>query len=354
MPTIPQLKWTSLTKAVNLIQSPNQFLKRNVFKNHVTLNTEVVEIDQFTASRVAAPFVRKNGEAILVGGVNENFNVVEATNIRLKRPFTPSELLFNRRPGITVFPEDGDIQQAINQHIALDMQNIANLITNAEEYLCTNAMQGEITYSVSDAEVFTVNFNLPAANSVTLAVFWDDPVTDAPTPEEDFLAMKRIVAQGPAQLAITDVVMSQTAATGFLSTIRKQKLLLLQGLGVEVGLPTLNNDFNTQDGVVFLGTFCNVRVWEYSRTVTLNGVTTSIIPSGYAMFFCNSEAAENVLYYGAIPDLATFGALPIKSERFSKAWINEDPSVYYCLVHSRPVPVPRKISSIVIAKVTST
>ena len=351
-PTIPQLQWVALTAAVNLIQSPNQFLKRQVFGNHVTLPTDKVEIDVYSAGRDMAPFVKKNGEAIMVTGVKENFNVVEGTNIRLKRPMTPSELLFNRRPGTTVFPDGADIQRAINQHVAMDLQYVANLITNAEEYLVVNALQGIVSYSVADQEVFTINYSLPGANQVTLAVFWDDPIDTAPTPQEDFQAIKRIVAQGPANLGITDCYLSASAATALLGTIRKQKLMLLTGLGIDAGILTVNNEFS-QDGAIFLGTFAGVRCWEYSRTVNINGVATALIPSGYAIFLANVPAAENVLYYAAIPDLSTFGALPLQQERFSKAWLQDDPSVYNVLVHSRPLPVPRKITSIVLAKVAS-
>lgn len=352
-PTIPQLKWVALTKAVNLIQSPNQFFKRYVFGNHETKPTETIEIDTLAASRIAAPFVHKNGEALMVQGTTETFGVVEAPNIRLKRPFTPSELLFNRRPGVTVFPDGADIQEAINRHVAADLQYVANLITNAEEYLCAQALQGSVSYVVADQENFTINYSLPSANQVTLTTFWDDPIDDAPTPEEDFTNFKRIVAQGPANLGLTDAFLSQTASIAFLSTIRKQKLLLLTGLGADVGLVTMVNEF-TKDGVLYLGTFCGVRVWEYSRQVTINGVLTSLIPSGYGIFLANVPDAENVLYYGAIPDLSTFGALPLQTERFSKSWLHDDPSVYNVLVASRPLPVPRKISSIVLAKVSST
>lgn len=352
MPTIPQLKWVALTAAVKLIQSPNQFLKRTVFGNHVTLPTEQVEIDIYSKNRVAAPFVRKNGEALMVGGVSEQFQVVEAPNIRLKRPFTPSELLFNRRPGTTVFPDGKTIQEAVNEHVAMDLQHLANMITNAEEYLCSLALQGFASYQVADQEVFQITYNIPAANVVTLTTFWDDAIDNAPTPEEDFLSFKRIVAQGPANLALTDAYFSASAATAFYGTIRKQKLLLLNGLGADVGLVTMVQQFS-QDGVIYMGTFCGIRCWEYSRTVNINGTDTALIPDKHVILVANTPAAENTLYYGAIPDLATFGALPLQSERFSKSWLHEDPSVYNVLVHSRPLPVPRKPASIVVAKVVS-
>ncbi len=88
------------------------------------------------------------------------------------------------------------------------------------------------------------------------------------------------------------------------------------------------------------------RVWEYSRTVDVDGVPTSLVDPKKAIFFHNGPAAQNVLYYGAIADMKTIGGR-FMSKRFSKSWETDDPSVLWALLASRPLPISRRPGSVV-------
>lgn len=350
MATIDELKWSSLTPAINEMKSPNQFLKRLLYGRHVTLPTEDIELSVITKGRETAPFVRKNGEALLVQGHGETFQTVQAPNIRIKRPFTPSELLFNRRPGTVIFSPGASMQvSALQQHIARDLQVMADLITNAEEYLCALSLQGTISYSVSPEEHFTISYPKPAANNVILATFWDDGDPSLPDPEDDFHTAKKILSD-EVGLGVTDAIMGAEAADSFRSLMKEGSRVDKRRLND--GQITFAEQFS-EDGVIFIGTFAGIRCWEYSRTVDVNGTPTSLVRPKYVEFVTTSPSAEFTLYYGAIPDMKALQGRRFQGERFSKSWENEDPSEMIHLAHSRPLPVPRRPGSVVSMKVVS-
>lgn len=351
MSTITELKWQTMTAAINEMKSPNQFLKKLLFSTHQPVSTEDIELSVLTKSRECAPFVRKNGEAVMVTGHGEKFQTVSAPNIRIKRPFTPSELLFQRRPGTVIFsPGASEQLTALQAHVARDLKVMADMVTNTEEWLCAMALRGTITYSVSDAEVFQITFPKPSGNNVTLSTFWNDATPANVQMEEDFKTAKRLI-QDEVGLGVTDAIMGSEAATYFHRVIKSQNAGNF-GVIYNPGKAALAEQYS-DDGVIYLGNFCGVDCWEYSRSADLNGVSTPMIRAKYVEFVTRSTASERVLYYGAIPDMDALEGRNFQGERFSKSWKQEDPSAWIALVQSRPLPVPRRPGSMVSMKVIS-
>lgn len=350
MSGINELKWQTLTAAINEMKSPNQFLKKFLFPVHNTVNTEDIELSTLVKDRTMAPLVRKNGEAVLVLGHDESYATISPPNIRIKRPFTPSELLFGRRPGTTIYPQVGEQLSAIQQHIARDMQVMADMVTNTEEYLCAMATQGVISYQVSDEESYQITYPVPSANKVTLSTFWDDGTPANVTLEENFMSAKKLMSDAVG-LGITDAILGASATTYFLRVIKSQYNL---ATGVMWNPTSINLAAEyTDDGAIYLGTFCGVRVWSYPRTIVVNGVTTDLIRSKYCEFIANTSAAERVLYYGAIADMDALQGNLFVAERFSKSWLQKDPSSMIALLASRPLPAQRRPGSVVSFKVVS-
>jgi len=359
MPTISELKWQTLTAAVNEMKSPNMFLKRILFPVHQTVPTEDIEIHTINKGREIAPFIRKNGEAIMVGGYTSNIQTVSPPNIRIKRPFQASELLFGRRPGTVIHLPNARTQlSAIQEHVARDMQILADMVTNAEEWLCAMALQGTITYEVEDEEVFEITYPKPADNNITM----DDFLDEIPDPAEPGVmagrlealihSIKRIVSDASAP-NITDAVMGSEASDAFRYLIATGELSNFLDINkVSAGEATFNEQFN-DDGVIYLGRLFGIRFWEYSRSASLNGVDTPMIRAKYMEFFSTSSASQRVLYYGAIADMKALEGRMYQGERFSKSWQVEDPSAMFALLASRPLPVPRRPAATVSAKVVS-
>ena len=345
--TIQCLEWSSLTRAINEIKSPRTFLKNLLFGNHDPQPTEHIEFGVFVGDREVAPFVARDGEAIMVRGYGEVFQTVSPPNIRIKRPVRPSELLFNRHPGDTIFVSGQDtIISAAEAHVARDVQRLADMVSNAEEYLCAQAIRGLISYTAADQANFQIMIPKPAGNTVVLSTFWDDP---AGSPSTDVMTAKSLISD-EVGLAPTDVILGSEAAAAFLSNAEVRGDLDTRN--VLVGGLDLTQQFR-DDGAIFLGTLYGLRWWSYPATVSVAGTPYDLIRAKYAEFVCVSPAAENTLYYGAIPDLAALEGRRIQAERFSKSWMQEDPSVMHMLVHSRPLPIPRRPGSMVSMKVVS-
>lgn len=348
------LKWSTLTAAINEIKSPNQFFKKTMYGNHITLPTEDIEMSLLTRGREIAPFVKKNGEGIMVGGHAEKFQTVSAPNIRLKKPFTPSELLFNRRPGTVIFSPGADMQvTALEQHIARDLQGMADMITNAEEWMIAQALTGVIAYSVTDQDIFTITFPRDSSCNITLSVFWDDATPANTRPLANFTTVKKVFSDRTG-LQPTDAVFGTEAANAFRTLVETGNIKsLVSNFGqVDAAKLTFVQQYN-DDGVIYMGNFAGVDCWEYGRTATLNGVAQNMVRPKYVEFFSRSGASERVLYYGAIADMKALEGRNFQGERFSKSWEVEDPSAKMCLTASRPLPVPRRPDATVSMKVVS-
>jgi hypothetical protein len=304
--------------------------------------------------REIAPFIRKNGMAIMVSGVGGSAYTVEAPNIRLKRPFTPSEALFNRRPGGVIFsPTAGSKYGDFRATLADDMMVMESMIVNAEEYLCAMALQGAISYSEDDEEVFTITFAKPAANNITLSTFWNDGTPANVRVHANIRAAQAVVADA-GEAPLTDAICGSEAAAELDELVESGNLKMLgaDGANVSAGTYTFLSQFQ-DDGALYMGSLNGIRFWRYSRTATLNGVSTAMVRAKYVEFISTSASSDRVLYYGAIPDVKALQGRNFVGTRFAKSWEIEDPSALMSLVHSRPLPVPRRPAANVSMKVIS-
>lgn len=353
MPSINELKWQSLTASINNIKSPNQHIHNTLYSTHEPKSTEDIELSVLDKARETAPFVRKNSEAIMVSGHTTTFQTVSAPNIRIKRAFTPSELLFGRKPNTVIFVPSGQQTSAIRRHIQTDLQVMADLITNAQELMCCQTLQGQISYQATTQDSFTITFPRSGTHNITLSTFWDDADPTTPRPAANVHTVKRLINDAVG-LSVTDCYLGLEAAQAFLELAESGNIKLLgqDAMNIAAGSLSMNNQFN-QDGVIFLGVFAGVRFWEYSRTVSVNGVATNLIRSKYAEFVARTPAAQFVEYFGAIPDMEALQGRLFQGERFSKSWLEKDPSAQIHLTHTRPLPVPRRPNATVSMKVVS-
>lgn len=356
MPTTSEmLEWTTLTGMINDIKTPNQFLKRLLYSTEQTLGTETIEISSVHKDRETAPFVARDGEAILVSGHTEKFQNVTAPNIRIKRPFTPSELLFNRRPGTAIMVNPEDQQTAIVDHIARDLRIMENMIVNTEELMVSQALRGTVSYQAADQAVFQISFNRDSQCDITLtsAEAWDATDPSGVRVHSNIMTVKRVMSD-LVGLNPTDAICGRNASDALMELAESGNLKAIKtDSNVRAGTMTFVEQF-TEDGVIFLGELSGVRFWEYSRTVSHQGSATSMIRSDYVEFVSTSEASERVMYYAAIPDMDSLeSSLPVQTKRFSKSWSEKDPSRLMSLAASRPLTVPRRPNATVSMKVTN-
>lgn len=341
----------SLTALVNEIKDPHTFYKMLLFSNTDPRPTNVLRFDVIVGDRQIAPFVKRNGEAIEVTPFTEKTITVEPPNIRIKRHLDPDELLIQRRAGEPIFFGDqSEVLSGAERHIARTSRRLNDLVTEAEEYLCAQAVRGTISYEVDGEEAFELVFPRSSSHSVTASDRWD---TSAGAPISDFLEAKELISTD-AGLPVTHCILGKEATTAFLGNAQVKDFL--DNRRIEAGSLELNRQF-AASGAIRLGMFEDVEVWSYPRKTNLpalgggGGDTTltsfDLTRPKYAEFVCATADAENVLEYGVITDIRAMEARQFQAARFSKSWQQEDPSVWWQLVTSRPLPIMRRPDSTV-------
>lgn len=347
------LGWASMTAMVNEVKPPHKFVRELLFSAEDVRPTEVLEVGILVGDRVVAPFVRRGAEAVEVTPFTEEIRNIRFPNIRIKRHLESGELIFNRRVGHVIFADESEVVDAAQEHVARNSLRLVQMVEEAEEYLCAQALRGTISYEVDGEEAFSVTFPRDNDHSVTLMSFWDGMT---PQVLNDFRTAKKLINEATG-LNATHVILGEEATDAFLADSGVREIL--DNRRIEAGQLVLDQRFE-QSGAEKLGRFGGLDVWSYTRATNVPaeqglGSTSSfdLIRSKYAEFVTADPQAENVMYYGAIDDLDALEGRLIASKRFSKSWKQPDPSVMWQLLNSRPLPVMRRPNSTVSMKVIS-
>jgi len=346
----------SLTSAINLMKPPQAVWSNLLFGNHEPVETETIELSYYEGEREAAPFVRKNGAALMIPGENETFATVQAPNIRLKMELEAAKLIETRHPGDRIFVSSRQEHlSSMERYVARRQSRLLARITNATELLCSQIVQGQISYSVADEAHFQITLPRAAANDITLGAteFWDY-TTDVTLVhiDENFDTAKDVISEALG-LPVTHAIMGSEAAMWFKRNADVQDKLNKNN--VEAGVLRLDQQYTTANGggAIYLGNLFGVECWQYARAISVNGVSTPLTRAKYCEFISAVPEAEDVMYYGVIPDMDALEANEYVGELFSKSWVEKDPSIRMLLAQSRPLPWCRKPNSKVSMKVVS-
>lgn len=342
----------TLTRAVNLIKPPADFLQSLLFSDHEPVATDTIELSYLIGDREAAPFVKKNGGSILVAGDDSTFATVQAPNIRISANLDPAKLIEERRPGDLVFVDGSDILDSAQRYIAQRQSRMKERIQHTIEVLVSQLMQGQIKYQVDGQDNFQITLPRAAGNVITLSggAEWNGGTATAIHILEDIKTAKSIVAEAVG-MGINYCILGTEASTYFTRNAEIRALLQTPG-NVNVGSLDFTRQYE-KSGALYLGTISGVQFWEYGRKINVNGVATDLIRPKYAEFVTTDASAERVIYYAAIPDIDAIEDGQFIGEIFSKTWKQPDPSVRKLLLHSRPLPWSRKADASVSMKVVS-
>jgi hypothetical protein len=343
--TIPELEWASLTEQVNEIKGPQRFLMDFLFSSHRTVSTDLIEIPTIRGGRDMAGFTAKDAEALMVEGYTQDAKAIRGISQRLKKLFTPTPLLFNRGFDQVIHLTPGQNQSSMVQaHIAQDSERIVTLMTNAQEYLCSQTLNGALSYTnEADGVSFSLDFGKSTANTVVLAGadLW---TASTSVPSNDVMdALER--QSDELGLTPTDVIMGTEAAAAFLANAQIRSDLDNRRI-VNNGTINLGEKFSDQ-GVLFLGNIYGMNWWRYGRSIVVPGLgSTPLVSPKMAHFVSRSSEAQQVLYFTAIRDMEAFMGGVLEGERYSKSWMEHDPSALIQLVESHPLPCLRRPDSI--------
>jgi len=360
MPTTPYeldsiLSYRSLSRAVDERKSVQSFLRPLIMgggERDETYATETVDWQIVTGDRVVAPFVRRNGPARVISGYGERTVSIQPTNIKLLMNVEPWETLFKRTPGQPIYVDGKSAQAAqMRRQITMRQQRMADAIEHAEEYLVAMlAFQAGVTYADEIGDVFSITVPRPAGNNITLSTFWNDATPANVTPYEDINDVQKVLSN-EVGLQATDCVMGEEAAEAFRKWVHNSALVADNRISFTDGVMAAAAPY-TRAGVQFMGTYRGIRLWEYSRSLTVAGASVPLVRAKYAEFFCDGALSECVMGYGAIADLDAESGI-FQGRRFSKTWTEKEPSVRRMIVQTRPMPMIRRPGAFVSVKVVS-
>lgn len=341
----------SLTAAVNDVRSPLSFLKNLLYSREETKPTVDIELSYIRDGRSMAPFVKRDGAALMVDGDSEDSKIVKPAHIRIKRPLSPSDLLDKRRAGFGIHQNAGEMNRQMRAYLAREMSGMLRKVANAEEWLASQALQGLVSYESEEGASFEIDMGRAAGMSVTLTGgdLWSASTS---SPKADFLTAAELINDA-SEGRVTDAILGANARDAFLANAEVLAQLVYRGENIRQGQLDLTTQFR-DDGALYLGTFVHgVRVWSYARQLTqADGTVVDLIRPDYAEFVWASPEAERVMYFGGIRDMKAIGAgRVLESKRFSKSWEVEDPSSMMMLIESNPLPFNRRPDTSVSMKV---
>lgn len=342
-----QLGWAYLSTVQSNIMPVASFLKGLFFKaTPEFLPTESVELSYLNGNTKMAPFVEVNAEAIPVEGNSVTFANVSCPNIRIKRPMEAYQVFLRRQPGTGIFISGGG-QVAAARQTAIDEDNLtmARMIERREEWMVAQLLAGtntsylRINYQVDEGANFTVSTPRPSGSVATVPTTWASSTT---VPQDFHNAKVQMALTGHMP---TDVVLGSTAAANFIANSGVKALL--DNKNISAGALTLVTQFS-ESGVIYLGTFCGVNVWQYVATYIddSTGSATPYIGAEQAIFVDASNRNAARFHYGCIPDHDAFEQGSFVGKTFSKSWTTKDPSIRNQLVHTRPLPHIRRPGSV--------
>jgi hypothetical protein len=325
----------ALTEALSKIAAPQSFVLDAVFGRIETHPTQAIDIDISIGNKLLAPFVSPVEGGIVVKKLGREVHSIKCPRIRLKTPLSAQDLLLGRAPGTDIYiVGGGNVTNARNQKIALEQQNLKDRITRRKEWMACQALAGKITVD-QDNYAFEIDYQLPGAHKPTLAGAnkWSD---SSANPIKDIRAWKTLINQASglnADLAICGA----NVVDALLENAMVQKLL--DNRQVSVGNLAITN-------TNFIGTIAGVQIYEYSAMYDDDSGTSQYLIPGNA-FVLVSRQARLVLHYGAILDLQS----TVQGPYFSKMWEDNDPSTYWLLAESSPLPVVHQPEGLVFATV---
>lgn len=338
---ISNLSFRTLSAAVNKIQSPSTFLQDLIFKNRIPRETNIIDIDVIVGNKKLAPLCSPiDGAGKVVSRLGKQSSTIKAPSVRIKKKL-PASMFSEREAGTSVYINKEERENSKLKKLAREQKDLKDQIVRRTEWFCSQALKGAINVTQDDI-AFNIDFALPAANKpvLTSTAKWNDLTKKAGgTAYEDTIS-------SPSS-NVDDWLIQINQATGLNAT----DMILGQNAGKYFkNHPLVAKDLDTKNnqgkGSNYVGKYKNLDVWQYSEQyVDDSGVTQNMLDPNACVVIAVCDDYE--LNFGAVEDLDAGGE--VVTEFFSKMWKENDPSAYWLLVDSHPLPVPKRVEATIYA-----
>lgn len=326
-----------LTGVVN-IRPVNHRLFTSFFKENPPSDKDTFELETSYQGQSMLPALSYNDAGTLMNGDVRTLSAVTAPIFKPKRVFTAADK-FVRGKGYTPYDSSYDpLELAIAENLDAHISDIEFM----KEIMCANALvNGKIPlFNLVEGkakQIGTIDYKRPASHSVTLSgtAKWDNASSDLIGQAEDYSALMMDATGG---FGATDLVMGSAAFKAFLNHANVKNLLDTRNINI--------GELNINLRTLYRGKWNGLDLWTINaKYKDLEGNQQSFIPSDGALFIARDAKLE--IDYGIPSDLDCTGP----TRYFSKQYKNEDPSAYFTLVESRPLPQVKHAGATVFVKV---
>jgi hypothetical protein len=324
------------------------FIRDMFFRNRDAVNTEHVDIDIVKGNRKMAPFVAplKSGSVMARDGYTTNS--YKPAMLKPKRAASDVDWM-KRLPGEAVYSGMGPDERAAKLYIE-DLLYLDQAITRREEWMCVKALtEGQVPQK-GDGVDEVVEYPL-TITTLEAADKWTASTGKALTKLRE---TRRAMVQS-CGIAPNTAIMGKTALEAFLVNAEvaafsdKNKILLTE---IEPQLPVATLETM---GVIYWGYMRDTGLYVYSYDEwyldEATGTEKPMIDDNLVLL--GNPAARTSLMYGAWTeaDRRTGSIVTHVGDRVPRSWVEDDPSIRWVQMVSRPLPVPHQVDAFRVLKV---
>lgn len=327
-----------LTGIVN-IRPVNRRLFTSFFTDNAPSPADTFELETSLQGQTMLPALSYNDAGTMRNGEIRTLSAVTAPIFKPKRMLSAADK-FKRAKGFTPYDTSYD---PVERAIAEDLDALIYDIEYMKEIMCANALvNGKIplfnTVDGKVKEVGTIDFLRPQSHAVTLSgeACWDNAASDLIEQSEQYSSL---IMDATGGFGATDVIMGTTAFQLFRKHIDVKDML--DNRNIDAGM--LNMDISS----LYRGVWNGLRIWTINASyMDLQNERQPFIPSDTALFVARGAKLE--IDYGLPSDLECTGPAKI----FAKQYKENDPSAYFVMLESRPLPQVKHAGATVLVKVT--
>lgn len=322
---------------------PRLIFDRYFAKNTRDIWTEKADYEFIRAKRRLAGFRNQGQAARVVGRHSEKvIHTVTLPYIREKKVLTAKELRSENSLGNVYISGAGDIGKMREQTLNKELTELKESIGRREEWMCCQLITtGGMEYHDPVENVhFKLNLEIPSEFKPVLSggSRWSESTATI----NRNLWNWNLMIQRATGMSGKDVILGTDAAIAFMENPDVKKNLDTNNYRIGQVSANLAPELIGH----YIGNYGNYDFWMYSNEYEgEDGVTHDFFPPDMAVMLAGNLETEYLYGLNEEVDGEYVGSF------FSKSWIEQDPSVRWLLVASRPMPVVKLQGSWVMAKV---
>lgn len=358
------LQWRTLTDTASLMLPVPRFLYdllvADKVRDHVT---QQIDIDVVVGSRRMAPVVRRGAPYRAVNPDTFRQDSLIPPRIAPMMELKAEELYSTRAPGYAPYnPTGREIGNSVLQYIADCQRTLVDMIDRTKEFMLARILFGMDSDTPSDHTATAGRFQLTDSDGYVVDVDVNQPSSNrfALTGSDRWVVGSTPQAGAPVYAQLLNWMNLARTATGYTPTVLIGSDLAIQSLFANTELRALHDVRRFETGVfspkvvpdsatgaTYHGKLLNLDIYSYSHQVIPHGQTTAVNLVNRYKVALLSPLADFRLHRAAIPDVEAGLVLG----RFSKTWMQDNPSSMNMSVEERPMPVPHHPGLIVSVQV---